>query len=137
MTSPPRPSRGAIVPAWQRSLWIALQFACVLAAMVAFFVLVPWLSARPVADATPEILAALPPGCPAFAANHGTYTCFASGTAHDNPAGALLCALAVVCGIGFAVWIDRRRLGLNTDPLRRWIRARWRAINLGSAGERP
>lgn len=121
--------------AWlPRLAWFAVQLLLAAVAMMSFFTWAPWIAAQPVSEASTEILAVLPPDCPAFTIGHGVASCFPLGTRQDNPGGfALAVAATFVCSLANLSIAGTGR-GLRTERLHRWLRTRWHSINIGREG---
>ena len=70
-----------------RILWGIGQVVVSFAFFLTFFAWAPWWGARATNEFPAEVVAKLPPGCPAVAVNHGSYTCIWTGTPSSNPWG--------------------------------------------------
>jgi len=71
----------------RRVLWGIAQVVVSLAFLLTFLVWAPWLAARATTEFPADVVAKLPPGCPAAAVGHGIYSCIWAGTASSNPWG--------------------------------------------------
>jgi len=81
--------------------WSVGQVVVTICAFLLFLVWAPWEGAKPISEASPSIVASLPPGCPAFTVNHGHYLCFEFGTQAQNPLGYWTCTILFVVALAF------------------------------------
>jgi len=107
---------------WQRILWALAQLLAGFVGFGAFFVFAPWLATEPIEQAPPEVVAALPSGCPAFSVNHGTYTCEWHDTISRNPRGFALCATIFFAAFGFYAISSMAGRGLAAVEWPSWLR---------------
>ena len=93
-------------------VWSLLQLVSTAGAFLAFFFLVPWLlDTHPSSNAPPDVLAALPPNCPAYHTGHAKYTCEWRGTIESNPVGLYLNVGAFVACLAFPYFIALMKRG--------------------------
>jgi len=86
------------MPMGRRQIYILIAKALLVVIWLGIFLLLaPWMDAKPIEEATPKILSALPLGCRAFFVNHGQYQCFQLGTRQQNPLGFWLLTLIFLC----------------------------------------
>jgi hypothetical protein len=106
-------------PFTNKVCWSVAQVVVILCALFTFFVFAPWLGALPLAEGSPEVIASLPSGCPAFTVNHGQYHCFWYGTRSQNPIGFLLCASLLFSCWAFLIFTRITGRGFRLRPFRK------------------